>query len=369
MKKTPPPPPPSPLLAAIESDGWLYQTGGAGPYVSLFARVPGTKRADVDGLVAEGRLRIVTSVRGCTMLVPKSSAELARAGGKRAWAEIVAALARAGEVTPEALAGMEERVRTELAAGAVDALGLGRRLGGVPNLGPVAKKLGYATLLPIALRSLESQGSVERTPPRLRLDDERYVWRIPAPTPGGTLPTDLELTLARLLARWLRAAPSKADIAAWIGCSAAEANKLVAGAAPKTPPAARSVVERGTIYLPSRDPYLANRTGIGALVASEHRNVLVGGWERKPVAIGAVERLHHHAILHNGQIVGLWEWVKTGGGRIVSGFFGERPAGWAEAEERTAQFVREELGDLFIYGRDAAEARAVRVGIVKGLGG
>lgn len=119
----------------------------------------------------------------------------------------------------------------------------------------------------------------------------------------------------------------------------------------------------GPAFLPFRDPWLALHERNGQLVAPEHRGAKVLGWGKELVAVGEADSLHHHAIVHEGGVVGIWEWAE---GELVPGFFGEPPA-WRAAAEVTASFAREQLGDVFIYGRDGPPQRAARLAAVRGL--
>lgn len=316
--------------------GWLYQTGGAGPYLSIAARAPGVQRADIDACVASGALRIVTAVRGCTLLVLERDVALARAAGARAFSATVQAILQSGEIDARTLDGVVDNVDAMLDFVGVDPPTIRSRAGGVPALGPTSRKLGFTTALPIALRLLESIGRAERVPVSGRLDSEAYVWRHPrdvdagaGPTPGERMSDDLA-ALASVFFGWDGGAErTLVDLAAWLDCPM----RAVLGATTGGP--ARAAFPFGTAYLPVLDP---------------------GGSLRG-------DSLDHHAIVHGGHAMGIWEWSPGEG--LVSGFFGEAPAGWERAARATVRFVQDQLSDMYIDGRDGASQRALRLAAVR----
>ncbi len=356
------------IVERVHRIGWLYQTGGTGLYLSLAARIPGVTRADIDFAVASRALRVLTTVRGCTMLVPAADVTLARAAGARAFAPTVQAILRSGE--------LDEAGRDRLCDEVVDVLGFGTTSSAVlraelaeraeiPALGPVGRKFGFSNALPLALRVLECWGRVERVPGRLDGDD--YAWRRAPDDERENGPTGaaLDLGLARRFLGWggEGAAFTADDLSAWLTCGKRAGRALFDEAGGGSGDCAG--FGAGVVYLPFRDPYLENRRGMSRLVAPEHLHARVDGWGKGTVAVGEAESLHHHAIVAQGRVVGIWEWAD---GQVVSGFFGEPPKDWAQAAEATGNWVRDQLGDVFIYAQDGARQRAGRVEIVRGLG-
>jgi len=57
--------------------GWARSVGGAGPYLTLFARA-GTGRQATDEAVARMEIHELPSARGCTYVVPAGDFALAR---------------------------------------------------------------------------------------------------------------------------------------------------------------------------------------------------------------------------------------------------------------------------------------------------
>lgn len=321
--------------------GWLHQSGGAGPYLSIAARAPGVQRADIDACVASGALRIVTGVRGCTLLVPERDVALARAAGARAFSGTVQAILQSGEIDARTLDGVVDNVDAMLDFVGVDPPTIRSRAGGVPALGPTSRKLGFTTALPVALRLLESIGRAERVPANGRLDSDAYVWRHPrdvdagaGPTPGERMSSDLA-ALANVFFGWDGGDErTLADLAAWLDCPM----RAVLGVTPGGPP--HAAFPFMTAYLPFRDPWVSlGLAGVGGAGS-------------------------HHAIVHGGHVIGIWEWSPGEG--LVSGFFAEPPEGWERAARATEWCIQDQLGDVFIDGRDDAAQRRLRVVEVRG---
>ena len=68
--------------AVLERSGWARSAGGAGPYLTLFARA-GTSREAADAAVAAQDIHELPSARGCTYVVPASDFALALTVGRR----------------------------------------------------------------------------------------------------------------------------------------------------------------------------------------------------------------------------------------------------------------------------------------------
>ena len=102
------------------------------------------------------------------------------------------------------------------------------------------------------------------------------------------------------------------------------------------------------------------------MVPAEFQDVPVHGWSRGATPIGRQPTVHHHTIVWRNAVVGLWEWAD---GRIVCGFFGQRPPDWKQAATEVETWIREDLGDVFVYAQDGQKQRAARVAVVRALPG
>lgn len=348
---------PGDALAAVGQGGWLYQTGGGCAYLSLWARVPVLRRAAVDAAVAEGRLAITGSVRGCTMLVPAEELPLARAAGSAALQALIASLHQRAGLDLEGLRALADRL-----AAALDDVGsspeaLRARVPEPQALGDEGRKLGYVSTLPLALRMLELEGRARRVPASGRLDEERYRWRPDQPSPVH----EPEIALTRAFQRWAGLA-NREDLAAWAGWTRREAARLLerSGALPDLAP---ETTER-PIYLPFRDNALSLGASLEGWVRPEHAEVPVLAWSGKPAPLGAQRSLHHHAVLWRGALAGIWEFD---GQQVQTGWFGDVPPGADAVADALGSWIREELGVLRIYAQDGERQRSARLAVVRAL--
>ena len=68
----------SSLLDLVNAIGWIYSPGCSTPYLSLWARLSSFKTEDLNKLVFDDRKLVqLETLRGCTMLVPRSQAAVA----------------------------------------------------------------------------------------------------------------------------------------------------------------------------------------------------------------------------------------------------------------------------------------------------
>jgi hypothetical protein len=282
------------VVDAVRVAGWLYATGGAGPYLSIHARFPGATRVAIDAAVAAGDLVLVTSVRGCTMVVPSEDRGAAAAAGAAAFAPVIAKL----EIPLHELEAVGASVRAALpvprAAAALRALGR--------PLGADARKLGFTSTVPVVLRWLEGQGLVRRAPERL----------------DGPL-------------RWVATEPAMIREVLF-----------VAGPLPPAP----------TLLLPFRDPWL----DLPLEIDPRDADVQVLGWDNKPARLGTQASLHHHGIVRDGRLAGLWEWS---GSKVVTRMFDGEDV---DATALTA-WIRTNLDDVRFYGPD--RFREARLAVIR----
>jgi hypothetical protein len=326
----------------------------------------------VDAAVASGELQVLTGVRGCTFLVAAEQGDLAR----HAWAE------RVGTMRTQLLRmGLDvaklERLCDEVVAATdvgLEPAGIRARVGSIQPLD--ARRLGLTSTLPFALRVLEAEGRLTRLPATGRLDDERYIWRR-ASAPGrglGDEPAAADAAVERVRLYLDGTAPTaRSQVGAWLDVSAAASGRLlVAAGAGETPegwrrdgpPRALDDDDEDVYFLPFRDTLVDLRSP--AWVPTELHGTLVDGWGRAAAQLGAQPTLHHHVVIWRGQVAGIWDWD---GGRIVAGFFGGEPPGFARAAEELEAWIAEELGDVFVYAQDGPTQRRKRVDAVRGLGG
>jgi hypothetical protein len=384
------------VQSVLRAGGWMYSPGAAGPYVALRARVAAMTRAGVDrSLHSTGSVAEALSVRGCAMLVPPAERALSLAAAQLAFAARFEKLRTVCRVTDKELGKLAAAVRDALAAGEASPDEIRRKVPAklVRDLGPAGRKFGEGSTLPAALRHLQLQGEVERRSQGGRLDTSRFVYRLLTPnafagfeTPA--MPADLHRTLAARFFRW--AAPATvAEFAFWADVprrdadAARQALELVAvrveGEADMRwcfaddRPALATVWPAGrTVFLPFRDNYLYLRRGLLPFLSPEHAGVRSLDWMNRPTTLGEVESLHHHVIVHDGRLVGLWEW-DAAKQQVAWGLFPKAPPALRKAAATAAvdleQFVLADLGDVSFYAFDAAAKRRERVAAVRALRG
>ncbi len=363
--------PPAEVLART---GWARSVGGAGPYLTLFARA-GTRRPEVDEALARIEIHELPAARGCTYVVPASDFALAlRAGQPFAGAEMKTA-AKLG-VTEAEIAKLSEAVLRALEQGPLDPDELKEAAGpAARSLGPEGKKKGISNTLPIALGELQSRGEIRRIPVNGRLDQQRYKyarWGARCDLPLETAHTELArrffawigpATLAEF--QWFSGLSAKAARAAIEPLrleSAAEDRLLL--------PEDRDEFER---FTPPRDPQYALvssldgishlRRNIKGLLAEEDR-----AWEVfadtsiKP--LGGLADLPSHAILDRGRVIGLWEYDPETAS-IAWWTFRPADAELKQAIARTEEFVRTDLGDARSFSLDSPKSRAPRIAALR----
>jgi hypothetical protein len=339
---------------------WTYQTGGSGAYLALRARVPGLRRADVDAAVASGELVILTGVRGCTFLVAAEHDPVTRA----AWRERVEDSVR--QLQPLGLDVRRfRRLCDELEELATEPTEPHTMRARVTSLQEIdAPRFGLKHTLPLAVRVLEGEGRLTRLPTKGRLDDERYAWRRTTPRPGD------DSEPARVRGYVATTAPvSTTQVAAWLDTTAKGGRERLRAAGVRETGDGWRVDEvtpaddDRVSFLPLRDPFVDLRTR--ALVADDVADTVVDGWGKAPKAIGDQPTVHHHTIVWRGAIVGLWEWADGG---VITGFFGEPPPAWKAEADALEAWIREELGDVFVYAQDGPKQREKRVAAVRSLG-
>lgn len=382
--------------AALAACGWINTAGSAGPYVALHART-GLGRAAIDRQVfALGVAADVLAVRAGNMLVPMPDVPLALAAGVDAQAARTAKLAKMAGVTAEEIAKLGAAVARAMKAGPLppDELRAALPAELVRSLGEDGRKLGDLTTLPVALRDLQMRGIVRRLPVDARLDTAKFAYGLWAPP---VVPVAIGAAGAlnhQLAARFLGMAGAATvhDFAGWAGVTVGAARAAMAAcgavavavedgpaglfalapaaeslAAAVEPP--KSAAGRWAL-LPFRDPFLAQRAGVSALIDPRHASVKIGGWNGKSTPLGEVASLHHHAVICDGRLAGVWEYDAPEREIVIATFDKLAPkprAALAAVVEEMRTFIREDLGDLTFYALDHAAARAARVGAVLAL--
>lgn len=391
--------------AVLAATGWARSIGGAGPYVSLFARCGALPRA-VDAAVEALEIHELPAARGCTYVVPAEAFALALSigtGGPEAEMKIARKL------------GVTDAEIDRLCQAVLDALGDGPREpaelrdaagGAVRSLGEEGRKKGISTTLPLALGRLQSAGEIRRVSTNGRLDNQRYryaLWR-PNPLGGFALsPEERAREVARLFFGWI--GPARlADFQTFAALGAKAARAAVeplglvtpegTAGAPGTTGAAAAGGDAGDAgggpmlmlpgqaeelrsFAPPRRPRYALVTNLDGLLLlrNDVRSLLAPeDWEREvagakgPAPAASVHDLMNHAILDRGRLVGLWEYDPAAG-EIAWVSFLRPDAELRAAVDATAAMIREQLGDMRSFSLDSPKSRAPRIAALRAAAG
>jgi hypothetical protein len=319
------------------------------------------------------------------MVVPRSDAGLALRAAEKYAAGLRATAKQKAGVGAAELDLLSTAIAGALARGPLtgDVLRAAVPAKLVRSLGEAGKKMGESTTFTLALRLLQADGTVERRAAG-RLDARSFTYRLFEPKPA-TVP-DLALELTRRFFAWAGPA-TRAELAFWTGWAQGAAKEAMARA--KLLRVAvegwnaelwtleedegrlrRARAPEAVTFLPFRDNYLGLRRGLEGLVDPAVRGCTVAGWENRPATLGEMVSLHHHFIVSKGLVVGIWDYDPSSWS-VEWAPFGALPAAEKAAiaaeAERTAAFVREELGDVRFYALDSEKNRAARLAAVRRL--
>jgi uncharacterized protein YcaQ len=371
-------------VKALEETGFVRTLGGVDVYIALRARVPGMRRADLDGAVEAQQAQVVPAARGCMYLVPRRDVPislrvasiLSRSRDER---DQEKAGIRPGEVEEVARAALETlRERGPLTT---DALRKALPAGTVRSLGEQGKKVGVSSPLPGALRVLEFEGKVERTVENRRLDSERYLWRAAAVSPfdGARLPRlsddplDLYAGMARIFFHAAGIATQK-DFAGWIGIAQRDAKAAIErlgllpvevegiGDLHYMPEDGRDLAEAGAdavALLSFEDNLIHLHGGLSLLTDEAHHGTVVPSWGMgRPSTLGEAKHLTLRSFVAEGKIAGFWEYDPDAR-EIVHRSFGPLAkatrARLEDAAADLARFLTEDLGHGRSFSLDTDE--------------
>ena len=240
--------------------------------------------------------------------------------------------------------------------------------------------MGLSSLLPVALRHLEQEGTVERTLEGGRLDSERYLWRrartnVLAGTKVPAAPEARNAELLRLFLSWAGPSTPK-EIAAWSGLSLREvraASALLDVVAVDVEGHADGALllatdrdallaapEPASVRLLSfEDSLLTAHGGPAPHVAPGDRGREVESWgSSRPSTLGSAAHLARRTILAGGTLAGFWELDADAGAVVRAPFRRLAPAEAGTLEDlavRTARFLLDELGHARSFSLDTDE--------------
>lgn len=367
----------------LDRCGWSRSVGGAGPYLTLFARGR-TRREDADRAAAELRIHELPTARGCTYVVPAGDFALGLTVGREFNGDLRQAM-KLG-VTEKEIDRLSDAVVRALSNGPLDPDGIREATGDASrSLGPEGKKKGLTTTLPVALGRLQTEGRIRRVPTNGRLDQQRYKYVTWDPNPLAGFPDSLESAFTELARRFFR----------WVGPATLGEFQWFAGLGVKTTkqavePLGLVPAEEGSdrLLLPddaaaftafeapstpryslvsSLDPITANRREMQSLIDAKdrERSVVVDAATRP---LSTVVDLPSHAILDRGRIVGLWEYDVEASEIVWATFGRKRDKALDAAIEETQSFVRDQLGDARAFSLDSPKSRAPRIESLRKIG-
>lgn len=367
--------------AVLSRSGWSRSVGGAGPYLTLFARAR-TSRKVADAAVADLEIHELPSARGCTYVLPAEDFPLGLLLGQGDADMKVAA--RLG-VTEKEVEKLCDAVLAALGGEPLDPDAIRDRVGtATRSLGEEGKKKGMTTTLPLALGRLQGLGEIRRVPVEGRLDQQRYRyvrWR-DNPLAGYKLSKEeAQVELGRRFFRWI--GPATVGEFQWfsgLGVKAAKAVLDELDLVPAHPGGERLLLtedrdafadfeapaEPQYVLVSGLDAMQAHRRDVEKLTDPAHRGhpLLIAQGR----GAGFVIDLPDHAILDRGQLVGLWEFDPEAGKIVWASFVPATPALEA-AVARTEAYVRDDLGDARAFSLDSPKSRAPRIEVLRKAAG
>ncbi|MES1241901.1 MAG: crosslink repair DNA glycosylase YcaQ family protein [Acidobacteriota bacterium] len=381
-------------VEALQETGFVRTLGGVDVYIAVRARVPGLRRDDLDGVVAEHRAQVIPAARGCMYLVARRDVPISL--------RVAALLSRARDERDQEKAGIRPGETEEVAKAALETLrakgplttdGLRKALpaGTVRSLGEQGKKVGVSSPLPGALRKLEFDGLVERTLENRRLDSERYLWRAAAASPfdGVSLPDDpidLYAGMARIFFHAAGLATLK-DFAGWIGIAQRDAKAALErlGFLPVEvegnadvhylPEDRRNLLDEAAdavALLSFEDNLIHLHGGPAFLVDEEHHGAQVPSWGMgRPSTLGEAKHLTLRSFVADGKIAGFWEYDPDARAIVVRPFGPLSKATRARVDEAAAdlgRFLTEDLGHGRSFSLDTDEELRKRTAKVREAG-
>lgn len=360
--------------AVLEETGWMRSVGGSSPYLGLFARC-GAGREAVDRSLEKLELHELPSARGCTYVLPKRDFALGlRVGQPFAGGDMN--VARKLGVTDAEIEKLGKAIVTALKKGTLDPDEIRAATGSASrSLGEAGKKKGVTTTLPLAFGRLQAQGDIRRVPTNGRLDQQRYKYALWSPNPLAGYKVDADqaaAAVARMYFTWT--GPASIAEYQWFSALSGKAAKAVLEPLKLLPFPEASGADR--LILPEqldewksfRTPKEARYSLLGSidslLLLRRDLPSLLDPGDAKHKLLNergnGLKDLNDHAIVDRGRIVGLWQF-DPGKQEIVWVSFIKKNADLKAAVEKTAEFIRKDLGDARSFSLDSPKSRAPRI--------
>jgi hypothetical protein len=365
------------LVDLVNTIGWVYSPGCSTPYLSMWARLPSFKTEELNKIVFDERKLVqLETLRGCTMLVPRSQAAVALRIRSRTYTELAKQAKQQMPVTDSEMDRLKTRLLQELESGVKTAerlqAAVPRNL--VKDFGPELKRIGFINSLSLALNLLKEEGRIIKIQTRRRLDSTDYSYillseLLPEVDPFAMRNNE---AWARLAAQYFKSeSPARArDFAWWAGINVTDAIKGIEDVKPKLVPIAVegskdeylipesdlqefynfSPPESPFSLIPYRDTFLkGQREIVDRFLRVEHADKPFSRWKGKlindPLA----------TIVRDGQVIGVWEWNEASE-EIDLILFESTPKPLERAIQKRAgalaDFIRTDLGQTRLHGLD-----------------
>jgi hypothetical protein len=343
----------------------------------MWARLSSFKTEDLNRIVFDDRKLVqLETLRGCTMLVPRSQAAVALRIRPRTYTELAKQAKQQMPVTDLEMERLKTKLLQELEGGSKTAeqlhAAVPRSL--VKDFGQDLKRIGFINSLSLALNLLKEDGRVLKTQTRRRLDSTDYSYvllseLLPEIDPFAMRNNE---AWARLASQYFKSeAPARVkDFAWWAGINVTDAIKGIEDAKPKLVPITIegtkdeyliqesdmqdlydfSPQESGFTLIPYRDTFLkGQREIVDRFLRVEHADKPFSRWKGKlindPLA----------TIVRDGQVVGVWEWNESTE-KIDLILFENAPKHLEKALQKRASaladFIRTDLGQTRLHGLD-----------------
>lgn len=388
---------PGGVEAVVRDHSWARALGGADPYFALLARHASLDRDAVADALRRGTIRVSPAVRGCMYVLAGSQADLALSlafhqSDKRNRRD----LEKAGGTTKQ-IDKTAKAVLKALADGPRTTAELRKGPAGksVTKFGDKGKKVGLSSSLPVALRQLEFDGAIERTPIDARLDTETYQWQL-RERPFERLPAeDANRAIAALF--FAHHGPASFEhFVAWSGLTKGAGKRAIAelelrevqvqgdgededdgeGEAMLATDEALDAAHgkgkpKGEAVLGLQDPYLVVRGGPSSVCPPEHLDVEIPRWgPMRGGPIRGTKHPHLRAVLVAGELVGFWEVNASMDAQHVAWLTKPSKAAEKRVEAKVAalrEFMAESLGHAKTFSIDSDKKIDERFDLVRNL--
>jgi hypothetical protein len=365
------------ILDLIKSTGWIYSPGCSTPYLSLWARMGSFKTEDLNRLVfKERKLVQMETLRGCTMLVPREQAVVALRIRSRTFTELAKQARQQITFSDTDMEKLKTAILKTLAGGTQP---MEELLKGVPKslvreFEPELKRIGFTNSLSLAVNLLKEEGRIIKIQSRQRLDATEYSYILLSDLLPDVDPFAMrnEEACSRLAKLYFRVeAPARVrDFAWWAGINVTDAMKGVEELKPRLVPVAvegtkdeyfmnESDVEElysftpdesAINFIPYRDTFLkGQREIVDRFLEPEHGDKPFSRWKGKlindPLA----------TIIHNGRVVGVWEWNESKKDVDIILFAATGKSVEKAIRKRAtelASFIHGNLGEIRLQGLD-----------------